>query len=220
MTQPIADYPTTDRTQVRRLKKRASYDRAAIHRILDDGRVAHIGFVARGAPVVIPTLYARDSEVVYIHGSGASRMLNALSEGIDVCLTVTLTDGLVLARSAFHHSMNYRSVVLFGKAYLVQERKEILRALESITNHVVPNRWQEVRAPNELELRQTKVLRLPIEEVSAKIRSGGPIDDAEDYSLPVWAGVVPIVQTFAAPIADSRLHPDAPRFDLRRFERE
>ena len=210
-------YAPTDRTQVRRLKKRAVYDRAAVHAILDDGLFCHLGFVARGQPFVIPTLYVRDEDRIYVHGSGASRMLRSLAEGIEMCLTVTLADGLVLARSAFHHSLNYRSVVVLGKARLVTDRDEMIRALHLLTNHVVPDRWEEVRTPNELELKQTHVLTLLLEEVSAKVRTGPPLDDEDDYGRSVWAGVVPLKTSLGAPVPDSRLASDAPALELSRF---
>ncbi len=198
-------YAPTERTQLKRLPKRASYDQAQIHAILDEGFLCHVGFVLEGQPYVIPTGYARSGEKLYIHGSAASRMLRTLAQGIDVCVTVTLLDGLVLARSAFHHSMNYRSVVVLGKAQLVTDPQEKWAALRCFTNHVVAGRWEEVRQPTELEMKATTVLVLPLNEVSAKIRTGPPIDDEEDYSLPVWAGVVPLKPQFGEPLPDSRL---------------
>jgi nitroimidazol reductase NimA-like FMN-containing flavoprotein (pyridoxamine 5'-phosphate oxidase superfamily) len=210
-------YAPTDRTQVRRLKKRASYDKAMIHAILDEALIAHVGFIANGQPFVIPTLFVRDGEQLFLHGSIASRMLKTLEQGVDLCVTISLIDGLVLARSAFHHSVNYRSVVVLGKAQLVTDRNAMLRAMHLLTNHVVPNRWEEVRTPNELELKQTHVLALPLDEVSAKVRDGGPIDDAEDYALAVWSGVVPLRLQRGQPIADARLHPDAKALDIGRF---
>jgi len=192
MTQRMTEIAVTERTRVRRLSKRASYDVATIHAILDEALICHIGFAAGGKPVVIPTIHWRDGERLYVHGSAASHMLRNLRDGLDACVTVTLLDGLVLARSAFHHSMNYRSVVIFGKATEVTDREEKVRALEKLVEHIVPGRSAEVRAPNESELRQTLVLSLPIEEASAKIRTGPPVDDEEDYELPVWAGVVPL----------------------------
>jgi hypothetical protein len=215
----LSSYTSTPRTRVKRLSKRAVYDKPRVHEILDEGYLCHVGFVRDGHPFVIPTLYARSREVLYIHGSGVSGMLNTLAEGVDVCITVTLVDAYVLARSAFHHSMNYRSVVILGRAHVLEDRQEMLRALEAITDHVVPGRWSEVRAPSELEMRQTKVLALPLEEVSAKVRVGPPIDDEEDYALPVWAGVVPIRTTLAEPLADGRVPSgiEAPR--LSRFAR-
>ena len=182
----------TERTQVRRLPKRATYETGRIYAILDEGFVCHVGFVLGDQPFVIPTGYARAGNLLYIHGSAASRMLQTIGEGIDVCVTVTLVDGFVLARSAFHHSMNYRSVVVLGKARLVADPAEKLEALRRFTDHIVPGRWDEVRPPTAQELKATSVLALAIEEASAKVRSGPPIDDEEDYRWPVWAGVVPV----------------------------
>jgi len=209
----MSGYTPTARTQIKRLPKRAAYDQAQVHAILDAGYLCHVGFVTEGQPVVIPTGYARAGEVLYIHGSAASRMLRTLSEDVDVCVTVTLVDGFVLARSAFHHSMNYRSVVVFGKARLVTERAEKREALRCFTNHIVPGRWEEVRQPTEQELKATSVLALDLKEVSAKVRTGPPIDDEEDYSLPVWAGVVPIEQKLGQPVPDDRLAPGVPPFE-------
>jgi uncharacterized protein len=192
----------THRTRVRRLPKRASYDRDVIHAILDEALVCHVGFVDDGQPFVIPTIYARVDDAIYLHGSAASRMLRGLAGGIPVCITVTLIDGLVFARSAFHHSMNYRSVVMLGVAAEVTDAAERLRALEAIVEHVTPGRWTAVRTPNERELKATSVLRLPIVEASAKVRSGGPIDDAEDLGWPCWAGHVPLRLVPLAPIPD------------------
>jgi nitroimidazol reductase NimA-like FMN-containing flavoprotein (pyridoxamine 5'-phosphate oxidase superfamily) len=176
-----------------------------------------VGFVQDGQPFVIPTLYARSGETLFMHGSGASRMLKTLAEGVDVCATVTLVDGFVLARSAFHHSMNYRSVTVFGRARLVSDVAEKLEALRVITDHIVPKRWDEVRGPNELEMRQTVVLALPLEDVSAKVRVGPPVDDEEDYALPIWAGVVPIQTQLGAPLPDGRVLPEAETVDVSRF---
>jgi uncharacterized protein len=213
-------YATTARTKVRRLAKRASYDKAVVHSILDEGLLCHVGFAVEGQPYVIPTLYARAGERLYVHGSAVSRMLKTLSEGVDVCITVTLVDAYVLARSAFHHSMNYRSVVVLGRARLVTDEAERMDALRTLTNHIVPNRWEEVREPNELEMRQTAVLTLPLEEVSAKVRTGEPKDDEEDYALPVWGGIVPISTQAGLPIDDGRVREDAPAPDLSRFVRK
>lgn len=196
----------TERTRVRRLPKRGSYDRETIYSILDEAFICHVGFAVEGQPYVIPTGYARIGDDLYIHGSSASRMLRNLAQGVDICVTVTLIDGLVLARSAFHHSMNYRSVVILGKATLVEDADEKNRALEAFTEHVIPGRWAEVRWPTELELKATSVLKLPIEEASAKIRTGGPIDDEEDYEMSVWSGVVPLKLAKDKPIEDERLH--------------
>lgn len=212
-------YTPTSRTKVRRLPKRASYDRLAVYGILDEGFVCHVGFAVDSQPYVIPTVYARAEATLYVHGSAASRMLRTLTQRVPVCITVTLLDGLVLARSAFHHSLNYRSVVVIGNARLVDDPEEKLRALHSITNHVAPRRWEEVRAPNALELKQSSVLALPLEEVSAKIRSGPPVDDEADYSLPIWAGVVPVSTQLGRPISDGRVPADLPEIDLARFTR-
>jgi len=212
-------YQPTQRTTVRRLKKRAVYDKAAVHAILDEGFICHVGFVVESQPYVIPTIYARRDETLYFHGAVASRTLKTLATGVDVCLTVTLMDGMVLARSAFHHSMNYRSVVVLGNARPVQDPEERLLALELITDHAVPGRWDEVRGPNELELKQTSVLALPLKEVSAKVRSGPPVDDDEDYSLPIWAGVVPMETHVTKPLDDGRVLPGVAPPNLARFKR-
>lgn len=201
----MTTFTPTERTTLKRLPKRGEYDHAAVYQILDEAFICHVGFVADGKPVVIPTSYARIGDDLYIHGSAASRMLRSLEEGIDVCVTVTLIDGLVLARSAFHHSINYRSVVIFGAAKVVDDPDEKIKALHAFTDHVVPGRWEDVRPPNESELRATLVLKLPLVEVSAKVRTGPPIDDEEDYELSVWAGVVPLKLTAGAPNSDGRL---------------
>ena len=212
-------YTPTGRTQVKRLAKRGVYDKAQVHAILDEGFICHVGFVIDGQPYVIPTGYARVGETVYIHGSAASRMLRTLDEGVDVCLTVTLVDGFVLARSAFHHSMNYRSVVVLGKARLVTDTQEKVAALRSFTNHILPGRWEEVRQPTEQELKATSVLALPLDEVSAKVRTGPPIDDEEDYAFPVWAGVVPLRARVAEPVPDARMPAGIAAMDTQRFTR-
>ena len=202
-----ATIDVTDRTRVRRLANRASYDRETIHAILDEALVCHVGFVVDGAPVVIPTIHWREDDTLYVHGSAASRMLRSLKGGVDACVTVTLVDGLVLARSAFHHSMNYRSVVVYGKAREVTG-EEKARSLEQLVEHIAPGRSAEVRAPNEIEMKQTLVIALPLDEASAKIRTGGPVDDEEDYALPVWAGVVPLTITRGEPIEDRSRGPE------------
>jgi nitroimidazol reductase NimA-like FMN-containing flavoprotein (pyridoxamine 5'-phosphate oxidase superfamily) len=209
--------PPSDRTRVRRLGERGHYDAQTIHAILDEALICHVGFVVNGQPVVIPTIHWRDGDTLYVHGSAASRMLRSLRDGVDACVTVTLLDGLVLARSAFHHSMNYRSVVVFGEAREVVD-DEKLRALDSLVEHVVRGRSAEVRAPNEKELRQTLVLALPIDEASAKIRTGGPVDDDEDYSLPVWAGVLPLQLTPGEPLPDRDVTSDVPEY-LKNYKR-
>jgi len=195
----------TERTRLKRLPKRGHFDRETVYGILDEGFICHVGFAAEGQPFVIPTGYARDGDKLYIHGSQASRMLRTLSAGIDVCLTVTIVDGLVLARSAFHHSMNYRSVVVLGRATLIDDREEKLAALLALSEHFIRGRWAEVREPTEEELIMTTVLTLPLVEVSAKIRTGPPLDDEEDYSMPVWAGVIPLRLEAGEPIQDPRL---------------
>ena len=199
------DFPRTQRTTLKRLPKRGSFERQQINQILDEGLVCHVGFVAEGQPFVIPTGYARAGDKLIIHGSQASRMLRELGQGIDVCVTVTLIDGLVLARSAFHHSMNYRSVVIFGRATVIEERQQKLNALFALSQHMIPGRWDDVREPNERELQQTTVLSIPLTEASAKIRTGQPVDDEEDYELPVWAGVIPLHLATEAPIPDPRM---------------
>lgn len=197
--------PQTARTTLKRLPKRGQFERDTINAILDEGFICHVGFVVDGQPFVIPTGYARVDDKLYIHGSQASRMLRTLSEGIDVCLTVTLVDGLVLARSAFHHSINYRSVVVFGRATLVSDPAEMNAALFSLSEHFIKGRWKDVREPNDSELKQTRVLCLPLEEASAKVRTGPPIDDEEDYELPIWAGVIPLRLNASAPVPDPRM---------------
>lgn len=203
-------YDKTDRTTLKRLAARGHYDRKVVHAILDEAFICHVGFVSEGTPVVIPTGYGRIDDKFYIHGSQASRMLRTLKSGIDVCVTVTLVDGLVLARSAFHHSINYRSVVIFGRATLVEDREEKLAALVAFSEHVVRGRWDDVREPTEQELKATTVLVLPLAEVSAKVRTGPPLDDEEDYALPIWAGVVPLRLVAETPIPDPRLNSEAP----------
>ena len=196
----------TERTRLRRLPKRGAFDRKTVYSILDESFICHIGFTVDAQPYVIPTAFGRVDDVLYIHGSSASRMLRTLSGGVEMCFTSTLIDGLVLARSAFHHSINYRSVVVLGTVTLVDDLDEKNRALEAITDHIVPGRWADVRWPNELELKATSVLKLPIEEASAKIRTGPPIDDDEDYELNIWAGVLPLKLGHGDPLDDDRLN--------------
>ena len=198
-------FAETARTRLKRLPKRGHFDRETVYGILDEGFICHVGFAPEGQPFVIPTGYARVDDTLYIHGSQASRMLRMLAGGVDACVTVTLIDGLVLARSAFHHSMNYRSVVVFGRATLVEEREEKLAALLALSEHIVRGRWAEVREPTEQEMRQTTVLSLPLVEASAKIRTGPPLDDEEDYTMSVWAGVLPLKLERGEPINDPRL---------------
>jgi nitroimidazol reductase NimA-like FMN-containing flavoprotein (pyridoxamine 5'-phosphate oxidase superfamily) len=206
----MSDFTPTERTEVKRLPKRGKYDRETVFGILDAGFVCHVGFGVNGQPYVIPTNYGRSGDTVYLHGSAASRMLRTLSKGVPVSVTVTLVDGLVLARSAFHHSVNYRSVVILGTARVVHDPAEKREALRLFTEHVVKGRWDDVRQPTEQELKATTVLALPLEEVSAKVRTGGPVDDEADYSLPVWAGVLPLETVAKEPIADPQRKADRP----------
>jgi len=208
----------TPRTRVVRLPQRAVYDRDAVNRILDEALLCHVGFVSDGQPFVIPTSYGRDGDALYLHGSAASRMVRHLEQGVPACVTVTLMDGLVLARAAFHHSINYRSVVILGTATLVVDPAEKLAALRTITEHIIPHRWDNSRLPNEKELKATSVLRLPIDEFSAKVRVGPPVDDAEDYSFPTWAGVIPLEIKPATPIPDDRCQQPLPAY-LKNFAR-
>jgi hypothetical protein len=199
------DFPRTQRTALKRLPQRGVFDRELVYKILDEGFICHVSFTVDGQPFVIPTGYARIADQLYIHGSQVSRMLRTLAQGIDVCIAVTLVDGLVLARSAFHHSINYRSVVIFGRAAIVEEKQAKLATLFAFSEHVIPGRWDDVREPTEQELKATTVLSLPLLEVSAKVRTGPPIDDEEDYALNVWAGVLPLRMVAGEPINDPRL---------------
>ncbi|PYX17823.1 MAG: pyridoxamine 5'-phosphate oxidase family protein [Acidobacteria bacterium] len=203
-------YSPTARTRVTREPERAVYDRAAAYQVLDEGFICHVGFVVDNQPFVIPTGYGRSGDNLYIHGSAASRMLRNLDQGIAVCVTVTLLDGLVLARSIFNHSMNYRSVVVLGTAVAVEDSAEKLQALRALSEHILPGRWEESRQPNERELKATLVMRLPITEYSAKMRTGPPIDNEEDYSFLTWAGVVPLQMVAGSPINDPKLDPKTP----------
>jgi nitroimidazol reductase NimA-like FMN-containing flavoprotein (pyridoxamine 5'-phosphate oxidase superfamily) len=195
----------SQRTRVRRAPARGAYDRATIDAILDEGLIAHLGFAVDGQPFVIPTLHARVGDTVYVHGSAASRMIRTLTAGTPTCLTVTLIDAMVLARSAFHHSMNYRSVVVLGEARAVADPAELLVALQASTEKLVPGRWDEVRQPSAKELKGTRALALSLDEASAKARSGPPIDDEADHELDVWAGIIPLSLATAPPVADPRL---------------
>jgi uncharacterized protein len=222
---PIEEAPASaraaasERTAVRRMPHRAVYDRAAINAILDEGLLCHLGFTADAQPYVLPVIYARDGERILIHGSSASRMLRAVRTGIPVCVTVTLLDGLVLARSAYHHSMNYRSVIILGTATEICEHDAKIDALRTIVNHIVRGRWGEVRWPSEAEIRATTILSLPAAEASAKVRTGPPVDDEEDYALKVWAGVLPLSLDVHAAITDPRLPPDIEMPSYVRFYR-
>jgi len=204
------DFPPTPRTTLRRLPKRGSFERQTVNEILDEGFVCHVGFILEGQPFVIPTAYGRVGDTLYLHGAKASRMLKALAAGSEVCVTVTLVDGLVLARSAFHHSINYRSVVVFGRARAVESEEEKASALEAFTEHVMRGRWADVRWPTPEETAATTVVALPLAEASAKVRTGPPVDDEEDYQLPVWAGVLPLRVEAGAPEADPRLPEGTP----------
>jgi nitroimidazol reductase NimA-like FMN-containing flavoprotein (pyridoxamine 5'-phosphate oxidase superfamily) len=216
----MSQYRPTDRTQVKRLPKRGRYDQETVHQILDSAFVCHVGFNVDDQPFVIPTNYGRAGDTLYIHGSAASRMLKTLSAGVPVCVTVTHVDGLVLARSAFHHSVNYRSVVIFGTARLVDDPEEKMEALRIFTDHVLKGRWDDVRQPSEQEMKATTVLALPLEEVSAKVRTGGPVDDEADYALPVWAGVLPLETVAQPPEPDALRKNDPPVPDyLKSYQR-
>jgi nitroimidazol reductase NimA-like FMN-containing flavoprotein (pyridoxamine 5'-phosphate oxidase superfamily) len=201
----LSKLDVTVRTRVRRMPERGAYDREVINAILDEAFICHAGFVSDAGPVVIPTGYGRVGDKLFIHGSAASGMLRSLKQGIDVCITVTILDGLVLARSAFHHSMNYRSVVVFGKATLVEDTDEKITALHAISDHIIRGRWQEVRQPTAQELKATSVLSVPLDEASAKIRTGPPKDDEPDYALPIWAGVLPVTINYGHPVPDPKL---------------
>jgi len=212
-------FPPTPRTTVHRLPQRAAYDKAAVYAILDEGFICHVGFAIDGQPYVIPTGYARSGDQIFFHGSAASRMMHALGDGLDVCVTVTLVDGFVLSRSAFHHSINYRSVVILGRARVLADPAEKTAALRCFTNHVLPGRWDEVRPPSDQELKATMVLGLPLEEVSAKIRSGPPVEDPGDLAVPTWAGVVPLHGQLGEPVPMDDLVPGVPPIDRSRFTR-
>jgi len=203
-------FTPTERTRVIREPHRGAYDRETIYKILDEGFVCHVGFAVDGQPYVIPTMFARVGDSIYFHGSAASRMLRGVSEGLSVCITVTLVDGLVLARSVFNHSMNYRSVVALGKATLIDAAEEKLTALRAFTEKILPGRWNDARQPSEKELKATSILRLPLSEVSAKMRAGPVEDDATDYALGVWAGIIPLQLSPGAPLRDERCDPSIP----------
>lgn len=212
---------STARSQLRRLPNRGSHEPEDVHAILDAGFLAHVGFQMNGQPFVIPTLYGREEDNLYLHGSAASRMMGELETGVPACVTVTLVDGIVLARSAFHHSMNYRSVVAFGTARKIEEASRKMHALRVISEHLMPGRWNDVRTPTARELKATTVLEFSIAEASAKVREGPPLDDEEDYGLPVWAGVLPLTLEAKSPVPDSRLAEGAqiPEYLLRRRAR-
>ena len=206
-------FSTTDRTRIVREPNRAVYDRDSIYKILDEGLVCHLGFSAQDQPYVIPTMFARVGEFIYFHGSAASRTLRGAAGGTSVCLTVTLSDGLILARSVFNHSMNYRSVVVLGRASLIEDAAEKLEALHAFTEKLIPGRWNDARQPNEKELKATSILKLPLTEVSAKVRTGPVEDDAEDYALRVWAGTIPLRLIAEAPVRDEKCDNSIPTPD-------
>src|ERR1700751_4796552 len=201
----MSEFTPTERTKVRRLPDRGKYDSESVYGILDEAFICHVGFVVDGQPYVIPTGFARVHDTLYIHGSAASRMLRTLADGVQVCVTVTLIDGIVMARSGFHSSMNYRSVVILGRATQVEGRDEKLAAMAAFSEQVMPGRWKDLRETTDAELKGTLVLSLPLKEVSAKVRSGPPKDDEVDYALPLWAGIVPLKVTAGNPIDDPRL---------------
>ena len=198
----MTEFIKTDKTRINRLPKRGYYDRETIYQILDEALICHVGFVDNGQPYVIPINFARVDDTVVLHGAIASRLLKHVEAGYPVCVEVTIVDGLVLARSVFHHSVNYRSVVLFGTGRAVEDEQEKLAALEAVTEHLIPGRWKEARRPNRKELNATRVVSIQIDEASAKVRMGPPIDDEEDYGLPVWAGVLPLQELPLSPIRD------------------
>lgn len=211
----MSELPHSERSRVRRRPERGRHDRETVHAILDEGLVCHLGFATAEGPCVIPTLYAREGDVLYLHGSPASRMLRTLARGAPACASVTHVDGLVLARSAFHHSMNYRSAVVFGRAREIEDLEERRHALQVIVEHVVPGRSRDARGPNDFELRFTRVLALVIEEASAKVRTGGVLDDEEDLALPVWAGVIPMGVVPGPPVPDAGCTLPAPSYATR-----
>lgn len=206
----MADYEQTQRTKVFRKPGRGTYDREVVHAILDEALVCHVGFVQEGQPYVIPTIHARDGETLYLHGANANRTFRVLADGAPCCLTATLVDELVLARAALHHSLNYRSVMVLGTAREVTDEEEKQRALRLVVEHIAPGRAEEVRGPSEVDLRSTKVLAMEIDEASAKVRTGPPIDDDEDLELPYWAGVLPLELGTGAPVNAPDLTRDLP----------
>jgi nitroimidazol reductase NimA-like FMN-containing flavoprotein (pyridoxamine 5'-phosphate oxidase superfamily) len=206
----MTEFTQTEKNRIKRLPKRGHYDRETIYRILDEALICHVGFVEEGQPYVIPTNFARVEDSLILHGAKASRLLKHVEAGHPVCVEATIVDGLVLARSVFHHSINYRSVVLFGKGRPVEDEVEKLSALKAVTEHILPGRWQEARLPNSKELNATRVVAIQIDEASAKVRMGPPVDEEEDYGLPVWAGVLPLLEQAQPPVRDERLTDELP----------
>ena len=206
----MTDFTRTDRNRIKRLPKRGQYDRETIYRILDEALICHVGFVDKGQPYVIPINFARVEDSIVLHGAKASRLLKHIEAGHSICVEATIVDGLVLARSVFHHSVNYRSVVVFGKGRLIEDEQEKLAALRAVTEHLIPGRWQEARLPNRKELNATSVVAIKIDEASAKVRVGPPVDEEEDYALPVWAGVLPLQEVPLSPIHDELHSEDVP----------
>jgi nitroimidazol reductase NimA-like FMN-containing flavoprotein (pyridoxamine 5'-phosphate oxidase superfamily) len=204
----MTDFTRTERNRLKRLPKRGQYDRATIYQILDEALICHVGFVDKRQPYVIPINFARVEDSIVMHGAKASRLLKHIQAGHPICVEATIVDGLVLARSVFHHSVNYRSVVLFGKGCLVEEEQEKLAALRAVTEHLIPGRWDEARLPSRKELNATSVVAIKIDEASAKVRVGPPVDEEEDYALPVWAGILPLQELPLAPIQDERQSQD------------
>lgn len=204
----MTSFPKTARNQVRRHPERGRYDAAEIYPIVDAALICHVGFVLDGQPYVIPTLHARQGDSILLHGARASRMLQQIAAGGELCITVTLLDGIVLARSIFSHSVNYRSALLFGRGHLIEDTDEQMRALAAFTERLLPGRWDDTRPPSPAELRQTTIVEVPIASASAKVRSGPPKDNADDLDLPVWAGVLPLYQAAGAPVPDPQLAPE------------
>ena len=206
----MTEFTKTGRNRVKRIPERGHYDRGTIYHILDEALICHVGFVEKGQPFVIPINFARVDDAIFLHGAKASRLLKHIEAGHPVCVETTIVDGLVLARSVFHHSINYRSVVLFGRGRLIEDEQEKLTALKAVTEHLIPGRWQEARLPNRKELNATSVVSINIDEASAKVRVGPPVDDQEDYALPVWAGILPLQEMPLAPIRDELQSADIP----------
>ncbi|HSL45624.1 MAG TPA: pyridoxamine 5'-phosphate oxidase family protein [Anaerolineales bacterium] len=206
----MAAFTNTEKNRIHRLPKRGYYDRETIYRILDEALICHVGFAEQGQPFVIPINFARVDDTIMLHGAKASRLLKHIEAGHPVCVEATIVDGLVLARSVFHHSVNYRSVVLFGRGQLVTDEQEKLLALKAITDHLIPGRWDEARLPNRKEMNATSVVSIPIEEASAKVRVGPPVDDEQDYGLPLWAGILPLREMALTPVRDERQSDDTP----------